>query len=185
MTLHNHVTGEQYKAYIFVATLPFSMYCYAEACLDMKEASWIKAHARMFEFLGGSTRILVPDNLKTGIISNRKHEDPITNRAYQEMADHYGTVIMPARVLAPKDKAAVEGSVGQITTHIIAKLRNRKFFTLAEMNDGLQGHGRGAAGKVPGAPHRAVGAPSAGNHGQVCLQGDGHQGHAGAFWPWG
>ena len=138
MTLHNHVTGEQCKAYIFVATLPFSMYCYAEACLDMKEASWIKAHAHMFEFLGGSTRILVPDNLKTGIISNRKHEDPITNRAYQEMADHYRTVIMPARVLAPKDKAAVEGSVGQVTTHIIAKLRNRKFFTLAEMNEAIR-----------------------------------------------
>lgn len=137
MTLHNPVTGEQCKVYIFVATLPFSMYCYAEACLDMKEASWIKAHIHMFEFLGGSTRILVPDNLKTGIVSNRKHEDPVTNRAYQEMADHYKTVIMPARVLAPKDKAAVEGSVGQITTHIIAKLRNRKFFSLVELNDAI------------------------------------------------
>lgn len=136
--LHNPVTDETSKAYIFVATLPFSMYCYAEACRDMKEASWINAHIRMFEFLGGTARILVPDNLKTGIIAHKKHEDPIANRAYQEMADHYRTAILPARVLAPKDKAAVEGSVGQITTHILAKLRNHKFFSLAELNGAIR-----------------------------------------------
>lgn len=138
MTLHNPVTGEMTKVHVFVATLPFSMYCYAEACLDMKEASWINAHIHMFEFFGGSTRILVPDNLKTGIVSHRKHEDPVANRSYQEMADYYKTVIMPARVLAPKDKAAVEGSVGQITSHILAKLRNRKFFNLAEINEAIR-----------------------------------------------
>ena len=77
MTLHNPVTGEMTKVHVFVATLPFSMYCYAEACLDMKEASWINAHIHMFEFFGGSTRILVPDNLKTGIVSHRK-------RAYEK-----------------------------------------------------------------------------------------------------
>ena len=90
------------------------------------------------EFLGGSARLLVSDNLRTGIISHRKHEDPIANRSYQEFADHYGMALLPARVLAPKDKAAVEGSVGQVTTHIIAKLRNRKFFDLYEMNQAIQ-----------------------------------------------
>lgn len=135
--LHNPVTGEESKAHIFVATLPFSMYCYAEACRDMKETSWINAHIRMFEFFGGTARILVPDNLKTGIIVNKKHEDPVANRAYQEMADHYRVAILPARVRAPKDKAAVEGSVGQITTHILAKLRNRKFFSLEELNKAI------------------------------------------------
>ena len=134
LPLHNPVTGAVSKAYLFVATLPFSMYCYAEACRDMKEASWIQAHIHLLEFLGGSARLLVSDNLKTGILTHRKHEDPIANRAYQELANHYGMALLPARILAPKDKAAVEGSVGQVTTHIIAKLRNRQFFNLQEMN---------------------------------------------------
>lgn len=120
--LYNPVTGAISKTYMFVCTLPFSMYCYAEVFPDMKEESWIQAHIHALAFFGGSTRLLVPDNLKTGIVSNRKYEDPVVNKAYQELADHYGMTILPARVLTPKDKAAVEGSVGQLTTHIIRKL---------------------------------------------------------------
>lgn len=100
----------------------------------MKEASWIAAHVHMMEYYGGSARILVSDNLKTGIISNRKHEDPIANKVYQELADYYSMALLPTRVLAPKDKAAVEGSVGQLTTHIIGKLRNSQFFNISEVN---------------------------------------------------
>ena len=106
------------------------MYCYAQACRTMKEEDWINAHIAMYEFFGGVTRILTPDNLKVGILSNRKYEDPVINRAYQELADHYQTALLPARVLAPRDKAAVEGSVGNLTSHIIARLRNRKFFDI-------------------------------------------------------
>ena len=112
LQLHNPVTGTVSKAYIFVGTLPFSMYCFAEAFPDMKEESWINANIHMVQFFGGVARLLIPDNLKTGIVSNRKHEDPVANQAYQEFADHYRTAILPARVLAPKDKAAVEGNVG-------------------------------------------------------------------------
>ena len=132
--LHNPETGAVSKAYIFVGTLPFSMYCFAEAFPDMKEASWINANIHMVQFFGGVARLLIPDNLKTGIVANRKHEDPVANRAYQEFADHYHTAILPARVLSPKDKAAVEGNVGNVTSHIIATLRNVKFFSIAEMN---------------------------------------------------
>ena len=85
-------------------------------------------------FSRSSARLLVSDNLRTGIISHRKHKDPIANRAYQDFADHYGMALLPARVLAPKDKAAVEGGVGQVATHIIAKLHNHQFFDLYEMN---------------------------------------------------
>lgn len=131
---YNPVTGVVSKAYLFVSTLPFSMYCYAETFPNMKEASWIAAHVHMMEYYGGSARILVSDNLKTGIISNRKHEDPIANKVYQELADHYGMALLPTRVLAPKDKAAVEGSVGQLTTRIIGKLRNSQFFNIPEVN---------------------------------------------------
>lgn len=78
--------------------------------------------------------MLTPDNLKVGILSNRKYEDPVANRSYQELADRYQTALLPARVLAPRDKAAVEGSVGNLTSHIIARLRNREFFDIQTMN---------------------------------------------------
>ena len=104
----------------------------------MKEEDWINAHIAMYEFFGGATRILTPDNLKVGILSNRKYEDPVVNRSYQELADHYHTALLPARVLAPRDKAAVEGSVGNLTSHIIARLRNRKFFDIHTMNAAIR-----------------------------------------------
>jgi hypothetical protein len=91
----------------------------------------------MFAFFGGATRLLISDNLKTGVVRNRKHEDPIINRSYQELADHYRTALLPARVLAPKDKAAVEGTVGQLTSRIIAKLRDKRFFSLKELNKAI------------------------------------------------
>ena len=92
----------------------------------------------MFQYFGGVTKLLVSDNLKTGVISHKKGEDPVMNRCYQELAGHYGTTLLPTRVLAPKDKAAVEGSVGKLTTHIIAKLRDRKFFSLSELNSSVR-----------------------------------------------
>lgn len=138
MPLYDKLTGNSCKVYLFVATLPFSMYCFAKACLTMKEEDWINVHIDMYEYLGATTRLLIPDNLKVGILSNKKHEDPIANRAYQELADHYHSALLPARVLSPKDKAAVEGSVGTLTTHIIARLRNRKFFSINEMNAAIK-----------------------------------------------
>ena len=134
LSFYDTVTDEPYTCYLFVATLPFSMYCYAEACLTMKQEDWINAHVHMYEYFGGVTRILVSDNLKTGVISNKKNDDPVMNRCYQELADYYKTALLPARVLSPKDKAAVEGEVGKLTSHIIAKLKNRRCFSLTELN---------------------------------------------------
>lgn len=134
LPLYDKMTGTSCKVYLFVATLPFSMYCYAKACLTMKEEDWINAHISMYAYFGASTRLLIPDNLKAGVLSHKKYEDPVINRAYQELADHYQTALLPARVLAPKDKAAVEGSAGQLTSHVIAKLRNRQFFDISELN---------------------------------------------------
>ena len=70
LSFYDSATDEPYTCYLFVATLPFSMYCYAEACLTMKQEDWINAHVHMYEYFGGVTRILVSDNLKTGVISN-------------------------------------------------------------------------------------------------------------------
>lgn len=103
MNIYDRITAEPCKCYLFVATLPFSMYCYAEACISMKQEDWINAHVHMFQYFGGVTRLLVSDNLKTGVISHKKGEDPVMNRCYQELAGHYGTTLLPTRVLAPKD----------------------------------------------------------------------------------
>lgn len=121
-------TGEQMDAYLFVAVLPYSGYAYTEAFLDMKQDAWITAHVNAYRFFGGVTRILTPDNLKTGVIKNTKDET-VVNKSYQEMAEHYGTAIIPARPRKPKDKAYVEGSVGVVSTWILAALRNQQFFS--------------------------------------------------------
>lgn len=138
LPLYDKVTGKSCKVYLFVGTLPFSMYCFTKACLTMKEEDWINVHISMYEYFGASTRLLIPDNLKTGVLSHKKYEDPVINRAYQELADHYQTALLPARVLAPKDKAAVEGTAGQVTSHIIAKLRDRQFFDIHEINAAIR-----------------------------------------------
>lgn len=138
MQLFDNNTGEQYKVYMFVATLPFSMFSFAYACLSMKEEDWINVHIKMYAYFGGVSRLLIPDNLKVGIISHGKHEEPVLNKTYREFADYYDTAVLPTRVRKPKDKAAVEGSVGQITSHIIAKLRNRTFYDLTSLNNAIR-----------------------------------------------
>lgn len=128
LNVTDSLTGELIPAYVFfVATLPCSLYSYAEAFPNMKSTNWIKSHIHAFEFFGGITRIIVPDNLKTGVIRHTRNE-LILNRTYHEMAEHYNTAIIPARPYTPKDKPNAEGAVGVLTTWIIAALRNRKFF---------------------------------------------------------
>ena len=126
-------TGEKVKTYVFVATLPCSQLSYAEATLSMDLNAWIGAHNRAFEYFGGSTQIVVPDNLKTSVTRHTLKE-LVLNPTYREMCDHYGTLCMPARVRAPRDKASVEGSVSTISTWIIAALRNEHCFTLTDLN---------------------------------------------------
>lgn len=137
LSLTDSITGENHKAYVFIATLPCSLYSYAEAFTSTVTENWITAHMRAYQFFGGVTRILVPDNLKTGVIRNTRNE-LVLNRIYQEMAEHYGTAIIPARPYSPKDKPSAEGTVGVISTWIIAALRNRKFFSLHELNIAIQ-----------------------------------------------
>jgi len=138
MEITDNLTGEIIPAYVFVATLSYSGYAYVEAFLSRNQENWIAAHVNAYQFFGGATRILVPDNLKTGVMKNTKTE-VVLNRAYQEMAEHYATAVLPARVRKPKDKPSVEGAVGIISTWIIAALRNWKFFTLQELNEAIGG----------------------------------------------
>lgn len=138
MELTDNKTGEIVPAYIFVAALSYSGYAYVEAFLSRSQENWIAAHVNAYRFFGGVTRILVPDNLKTGVMKNAGVE-VVLNRAYQELAEHYGTAVLPARVRKPKDKPSVEGTVGIISTWIIAALRGWKFFTLQELNEAIRG----------------------------------------------
>lgn len=127
-------TGEILKAYIFVGVMSYSQYTYVEAFLDMKQKSWITAHIHMYEYFGGVAKILVPDNCRTAVDRSQGWKDPKINAVYQEMAEHYGTAIIPARIRAPKDKPAAEGAVGAISTWITAALRDEQFFSLTELN---------------------------------------------------
>ena len=88
--------------------LPYSGYAYTEAFLDMKQEAWITGHGNAFRYFDGVTRILTPDNLKTGVVKNSRTET-VLNKSYQEMAEHYSTAVLPARPRSPKDKAFVEG----------------------------------------------------------------------------
>lgn len=126
-------TGEEIDAYVFVAVLPYSGYAYVEAFLSQNQEAWITAHVNAYGFFGGVTRILVPDNLKTGVVKNSKTET-VLNKTFQELAEHYGTAVIPARVRAPKDKPTVEGAVGNISTFILAAIRSQRFFSLRELN---------------------------------------------------
>lgn len=99
----------------------------------MNQENWIAAHVNAFRYYGGVTRILQCDNLKTGVITHGRNEVTL-NKAYGEMAEHYGTAILPCRVRAPKDKAMVEGTVGVISNFILGFLRNRRFLSLNELN---------------------------------------------------
>ena len=136
MRVTDNITGEVYPAYIFVSVLSYSGYAYVEAFLSRNQESWITAHINAYRHYGGATRILVPDNLKTGV-TKRTKADIILNVTYQEMAEHYGTAILPTRVRKPKDKSSVEGAVGLVSTWVIAALRNWKFFSVEELNEAI------------------------------------------------
>ena len=127
-------TGEVIDAYIFVGVMTYSQYAYVEAFINEKQRAWITAHVHMYNYFGGVAKILVPDNCKTAVVHTKDWYTPKLNATYHEMAEHYGTAIIPARVRKPKDKANVEGTVGNISTWITAALRNEQFFTLVELN---------------------------------------------------
>ncbi len=113
------------------AVLPCSYYAYAEVCDDMKTENWLNCHVHAFSYFGGVVRLLIPDNCKTATISNTRY-DMVLNRSYQKLAEYYGTAIVPARVRRPQDKSSVEASVRSAETWIIAALRDRKFFRVAD-----------------------------------------------------
>ena len=133
----NPNTGEVRQAQIFVGVLGASSYTYAEAHWGQDLPNWISAHVRMFAFIGGVPEIIVPDNLKAGVKHPCRYE-PDLNPTYQDLAQHYGTAVVPARVRKPKDKAKAEVGVQVVERWILARLRNRTFFSLADLNQAIR-----------------------------------------------
>lgn len=127
MAVVDPATGEVSKVYLFVACLPFSRMSYVEPTLDMKQGSWLRCHVHAFEFFGGSTPCIVPDNLKTGVRRHPREGEVELNESYRDMAAHYGAAVMPARVRTPRDKPSVENEVWQASTEIVAALRTTAF----------------------------------------------------------
>jgi len=126
-------TGLIKEASIFVAVLGASNYTFCEGVWKRDLPSWIGSHTRAVEFFQGVPAVITPDNWKTGI-KDACYYDPELNPTYRDWAEHYGTVIIPARVRKPKDKAKVEGGVLIVERWILAALRHHTFFSLAELN---------------------------------------------------
>jgi transposase len=126
-------TGEVRDAQVFIGALGASSYFYAEATWTQTLPDWIGSHVRMLEDFGGTTALLVPDNLRTGV-THASFYEPELNPTYQDFATHYGTAILPTRVARPRDKAKVESAVQVVERLILAPLRNHRFTSLAELN---------------------------------------------------
>lgn len=137
--IYDPLSGEvMLRAQLFVAALGASSYVYAEATATQDLTDFVTAHVHAFEYMGGATRILVPDNLKSGVKKPNRNEAELT-RTYEEMAAHYGAAVIPARPYRPRDKAKVEAAVLLCERWIIAKLRRERFSSLAQLNRRIQG----------------------------------------------
>ena len=137
MEIIDAVTGEVRRAEVFVGVLGASSYIYAEATGSQSLPDWIAAHVNMFAAFGGVPRQVVSDDLRAGITRACFYE-PMVNRTYATMAAHYGTAVIPARPYKPRDKAKVEVGVQVVQRWILARLRNRRFFSLPELNAAIR-----------------------------------------------
>ena len=137
MVVIDPTTGATRPAEIFIAVMGASNMTYVEASWSQALPDWIGAHTHAFAAFGAVPTLVVSDNLKSGVIRACFYE-PEINRSYAEMAAHYGTAILPARPYKPRDKAKVEGAVLLVQRWIIARLRNRQFFSLEELNAAIR-----------------------------------------------
>ena len=137
MAVTDPATGATRPVELFVAVLGASNYTYAEASWSQTLPDWIGAHVRAFEFFGGAPALVVSDNLKSAVVRACFHE-PAVNRSYTELAQHYGTAILPARPYKPKDKSRAEQGVLLVQRWIVATLRNQVFFSLEELNAAIR-----------------------------------------------
>ena len=131
------LTGEIMTIVVFVAILPYSQYIYAEGMLSTKEPQWIDVNNHALDYFGGVPALVVCDNCKQAVIVNQDWIEPELNKDYADWADHYGTVILPAKVRKPKFKSSVENAVGILEKGFFHKLEERQYFSLEQFNKDL------------------------------------------------
>lgn len=133
MPITDRATGATHPAQIFVAALGASQYIYAEATRTQQLADWIGSHVRSFDHLGGVPEVVVPDNLRSGVSRACRYE-PDINPTYADLASYYDTAVIPARPRKAQDKAKVESAVQIVERQVLARLRDRTFFSVGELN---------------------------------------------------
>ena len=136
--IHDPATGEIHPAAVFVAVLGASSYTFAEATAGQDLRGWTGSHIRAFEYYGGVTEIVVPDNLKSAV-THPSYYEPDLNPTYRDLGEHYGVAIIPARPYRPREKAKAEVGVQVVQRWIVAALRKQKFFSLGEINQAIAG----------------------------------------------
>jgi transposase len=132
----NRETGEILKVQLFVCCWGASSYSYAEVTASQSIQDWLQSHARALSFFGCAPHAFVIDNLKSGVTKSHLY-DPDLNPLYAKLAEHYGVAVLPARVRKPKDKAVVESNVLHLQRHLLGRLRDRTFFSIAEINEAI------------------------------------------------
>jgi len=137
LSIVDTLTGELILTQLFLAVWGASSYTYAEASLSQTLPDWVGAHRRALEYFQCCPRVLAPDNLKSGVSKACKYE-PELNPTYADMAEHYGCAVLPARPRKPRDKAKVENGVLIAQRWILAVLRHRTFYSLAELNAAIR-----------------------------------------------
>lgn len=133
----NPTTGEIHEAQIFVGALGASQFMFVEATATQQLPDWVQSHVRMWEYFGGVSEIVVPDNLLSAVTKAHRY-DPDINVNYQLLGEHYGFAIVPARAGEPKDKAKVENAVGIMERQILAALRHFTFTSMGEINAAIK-----------------------------------------------
>lgn len=138
LRLHNRSNPEETtKVTIFVSTLSYSNYFYAEGMIACDITSWIRVNNNALNYFGGVTQTITPDNCKVAVTENKDWIEPTLNADFQAWADHNGTVITPAKVKSPRWKPNVEGHVKIVTMHILVEMDSMVFYTLEELNEEL------------------------------------------------
>jgi transposase len=164
MHLTDPITRETTRVSVFVASLPFSGMVFAHGCLDEKQPAWLDAHRRAFEYFGGVTQVVIPDNASTAsnqISRTEKVRD--VNSAYAEFLEYYATAAVPTRSYRPRDKGHVEAGVKVVTNWVIHYLADRVFASLDELNTAVAAQVEAINDRTPfrGEPGRAAtGSPS-------------------------
>ena len=136
-TMTEPLTGEIMTIVVFVAILPYSQYIYAEGMLSTREPQWIEVNNHALDYFGGVPALVVCDNCKQAVIVNQDWIEPELNKDYADWADHYGTVILPAKVRKPKFKSSVENAVGILEKGLFHKLEEQQYFSLDQFNKDL------------------------------------------------